>query len=234
MHKRCVVIYFERSEGVSLRNIRRVKNQKTSFIDSIRTTGFRCVAIVIIMSMLTTCALTNLYAKYVVSGGVKVNSDVMSYITGSTNIRFFSGVNEGHLQNISTSKSNGTAYLQDAYTVIVSNKNENGEISGVDLSYSIKLNTTGNLPMNYTLHYSRNEGSGKGSGEKYIVSGTDTITFNSSNSTEYVFEGGTLPANTEQYHVYYFTVSWADTSSKYSDTPEMVQVTVDLKQTVRN
>lgn len=101
------------------------------------------------------------------------------------------------------------------------------KVSEVSQEYSITINTTGNLPLQYELS---GELSGTGEGAGTVV--TKQAGGGSSLDSSLVWTGGELPHSTKTAHTYTLTVDWpADKNdSAYADEIDLVTLTVDAKQ----
>lgn len=96
---------------------------------------------------------------------------------------------------------------------------DSGKVSEVSQEYSITINTTGNLPLEYVL-------SSTGGGAGTVV----TKPVGSSSSLEWT--GGELPHSAKTEHSYTLTVTWPEdkNDSAYADEIDSVTLTVDAKQ----
>lgn len=107
----------------------------------------------------------------------------------------------------------------------VTNKKERN-VSEVGQEYSITIDTTGNLPLTYTIAGD----SAAPASEKYV-----TAVEESSGETNYKWTGGVLPYSADGItHTYTLTVTWPksgdEDNSAYSDEIDQVTLTVDAKQ----
>lgn len=103
---------------------------------------------------------------------------------------------------------------------------KDGRTSEVSQEYSIILNTTGNLPLTYTLAADKTVSSGSfvKDGILTIENGICTLT------------GGTLPHTNSTTHAYTLTISWpADKNdASYADEIDLVTLTVNAQQSLSN
>lgn len=107
----------------------------------------------------------------------------------------------------------------------VTNKKE-GNVSEVGQEYSITIDTTGNLPLTYTID---SDTAASESGE-YV-----TAVNEASGGTNHKWTGGVLPYSADGVtHTYTLTVTWLESgdvdNSAYSDEIDQVTLTVDAKQ----
>lgn len=106
------------------------------------------------------------------------------------------------------------------YTLIVSNKNENGKISEVTQKYGIEVVTSGNLPLKYTI-------SEKGTqiGQEFQETAqTNTWKISEANM---VFQAGV-----EDSHTYTLTVTWPEgkNSASLAGIPDSIQINICAEQ----
>lgn len=101
----------------------------------------------------------------------------------------------------------------------VTNQKEDGTISEVTQSYTITIETTGNLPLTYALS----------TGD---TPDTDHALTNKRDAL--MWEGGILPHSVPATHTYMLSVSWpTGSASPYlADEIDLVAVTIDAQQVV--
>lgn len=125
------------------------------------------------------------------------------------------------VENIDVSGMTPGTTKTTTFTVV----NFNGaNISQVALSYTIEINTTGNLPLTYTLQCTNTGGSGTGI---YITPAT-VLTPGSPSTV------GTLPHSTQTTHTYTLTVTWpsGENDPKYADEVDAVELIVRSEQII--
>lgn len=110
------------------------------------------------------------------------------------------------------------------YKFSVTNK-KGGNVSEVSQKYSITVETTGNLPLQYKI--SQDSGDSSAGGTK-IQDGELTLT-----GGRVTLEGGSMPHSSETKHTYKLTVYWSSDQNEaaYADEIDMVAITVNSKQT---
>ncbi|GAA6292375.1 hypothetical protein F220043C3_08090 [Enterocloster asparagiformis] len=111
-----------------------------------------------------------------------------------------------------------------SYTFEVTNTKD-GKVSQVGQEYSITVETTGNLPLEFRL-------TADGTLTGGSLAGTGSLAFTDGKS---VVEGGFLPHSEKTAHRYELTVSWPSDGKNefvYADEIDLVTVTVDAKQTM--
>lgn len=106
--------------------------------------------------------------------------------------------------------------------VTVSNSKETS-VSEVTQDYTIKVETTGNLPLEFTLTKKNPDAEGQ-----YVS--TEASSDDTENSK--VWSGGQMPHSKVTEHTYVLNVKWKDTGkdAKYAFEIEKVTLTVDAKQ----
>lgn len=151
-------------------------------------------------------------------------------VLGATYSRFSSQATGTGTANIAAAALNSNMDVSEALegmapgesrtiTFQVGNRENSGTVSEVTQSYTIAVETTGNLPLVYTL-------------STEDTPNADHALTHSSGSL--VWTGGLLPHSTPTIHIYTLTVSWPDGESDPSLTDEidLVSVTVEAKQVI--
>lgn len=106
---------------------------------------------------------------------------------------------------------------------------ENDIVSGVGQDYTIAVETTGNLPLDFAL---TNDGSNPAHGGRFVNTGENgTLTFNDGTAA---VRGGYLPHSVSVTHTYTLAVSWPmdRAGTEYTDEIDLVTLTVSSEQTV--
>lgn len=175
-------------------------------------TKWRVLAYLLILSSAGLLIIGPTYAKYVSEVDGKGSGSVAAW--GSD----FTETNSIDLSQLKPGK-------EIKYQFNVTNVKD-GKTSEVSQEYSIILNTTGNLPLTYTLtaNTSSSSGSYVNVGELKIENGICTLT------------GGTLPHTESTTHDYTLTISWpADKNdASYADEIDLVTLTVNAQQALSN
>lgn len=106
---------------------------------------------------------------------------------------------------------------------------ENGVTSEVGQDYSIIVETTGNLPLDFALTYDNSNPDHQG---LFVNTGENgTLTFNGGMAA---VRGGRLPHSVSAIHTYTLAVSWPEdkAGTEYTDEIDLVTLTVSSEQTV--
>ncbi|WP_419037359.1 hypothetical protein [Enterocloster bolteae] len=106
---------------------------------------------------------------------------------------------------------------------------ENGVTSEVGQDYSIIVETTGNLPLDFALTYDNSNPDHQG---LFVNTGENgTLTFNGRMAA---VRGGRLPHSVSAIHTYTLAVSWPEdkAGTEYTDEIDLVTLTVSSEQTV--
>lgn len=108
--------------------------------------------------------------------------------------------------------------------VAVSNVEEGNLTSEVTQDYSITVETTGNLPLKFTLVKKNSTAEGS-----YVKLDTPTVESNGNSTT---WPGGQMPHSVITTHDYVLTVQWPNDSKSddYADEIDYITLTVDAKQ----
>ncbi len=151
-------------------------------------------------------------------------------VLGATYSRFSSQATGTGTANIAAAALNSTMDVSEALEGMapgdsctiafrVSNEEESGTVSEVTQSYTIAIETTGNLPLTYTLS------TGDTPKDHHALT---------QNNGSLVWTGGLLPHSTPTTHTYTLTVSWPDEEADPSLTDEidLVSVTVEARQVI--
>lgn len=134
-----------------------------------------------------------------------------------------------------------------SFDFMITNTKE-GKISQVAQEYSIKVETTGNLPLEFTLAPTDPTDSAP-NGSSFVNAGTDgKLELNSKNTAEAT--GGSLPHTDSVTHNYTLTVEWPTPTTaangsgtgsiggiddaKYADEIDLVTLTVSAVQALPN
>lgn len=108
--------------------------------------------------------------------------------------------------------------------VKVSNMDANNKISEVTQDYSITIDTTGNLPLKFTL-------AGKNTTAKGTYVNTTTLSENTGNQV--VWSGGQMPHSEIAQHEYTLNVTWeqSNNNDEFANEIDCITLTIDAKQT---
>lgn len=112
---------------------------------------------------------------------------------------------------------------EQAYKFEITNT-KGGVVSDTAQEYSIIVETTGNLPLEFAL-----ASEGQAAQGSQFVTGTGNMTVNGGKAEA---TGGFLPVGTSVTHTYTLTASWPEgsTAADYSDEIDLVTLTVDAVQ----
>lgn len=110
------------------------------------------------------------------------------------------------------------------YKFSVTNK-KGAAVSEAAQNYSITVETTENLPLQYKISQDSGDSS---TGGAQIQDGDLTLA-----GGKVILEGGSLPHSDETKHTYILTVHWPSDQNevKYADEIDMVTITVNSRQT---
>lgn len=106
--------------------------------------------------------------------------------------------------------------------VEITNVLQDGTTSEVTQDYSVTVETTGNLPLEFTLEKKSADANGT-----YV----DTTAIESTENTK-IWTGGQMQHTTIETHGYVLTVKWKEneTSAEYADEIDKITLTVDATQ----
>lgn len=164
--------------------------------------------------LLTSHAVSGAMARYTAAGS---SSD-------EARVALFGHDEKITFETFRTSLVKGTS---SSFSLTVSNKSQNGQISEVAQSYDIEIVTAGNLPLTYRLV--KKAGVGK-------PTDTDIGSFNASATEKsHVFtvaDGSmTFQPGASREDTYQIQVSWyGDDGAKWSNIPDFLQVNINVKQ----
>ena len=164
--------------------------------------------------LLTSHAVSGAMARYTAAGS---SSD-------EARVALFGHDEKITFETFRTSLVKGTS---SSFSLTVSNKSQNGQISEVAQSYDIEIVTAGNLPLTYRLV--KKAGVGK-------PTDTDIGSFNASATEKsHVFtvadDSMTFQPGASREDTYQIQVSWyGDDGAKWSNIPDFLQVNINVKQ----
>lgn len=169
----------------------------------------KLAVVLLIMVMYTTHLCSNLYARYITRSS---GSDEARAAMGVYEFSLLDSENSPmqaiELENI---KPGGTY----EYTIQLNN-HKDGKVAEVSMEYYIEVETTGNLPLNYTLKNAESN---------------QTISKITSGNT-YRWNGENMQASQSSTHGYKLIVSWGEEHNDvaYASEIDMVILEIDVKQ----
>lgn len=159
---------------------------------------------------------------------------VCSLVLGVTYARYRSSAAGTGTASVAVVALNSTADLSSELTKMTPGKNvtvpvsvsnvKEGKTSEVTQDYSIIVQTTGNLPLEFTLSPKNKNADGT-----YV----STVASPQSDNHSITWSGGQMKHSIITTHEYSLTVKWEDAEkdSAYADEIDKITLTVDAKQT---
>lgn len=198
-------------------NVRVLKRNK-KWMMKLRFLSFSCVLFILLVFGLY--ALIQSYSSYYASSNLTLDVQTALYVLEEGEMSFSIDVDK----IIPSDQS----YI---YTFSISNFNESQQ-SDVDLEYTMKLQTTTNMPLQYRVYY-----------DHYTLGEVDTITKREVKQDEdgawyhlFTMDGTyTMQYKEATTHVYYLVIDFPEQYKSdlvYSDAIENIQVLVNSKQIV--
>lgn len=176
-------------------------------------TKSRIIGYLLLLTIASLGVLSATYARYV------------SQVSGAATATVAAWGSDAVLEPLNIDISGLTPGKSEEYTFQVTNQKD-GNVSQVAQEYSFLLETTGNLPLAFTLTSEGTISAGEGS----PVSGTTGGGLSMNSGQE--LTGGILPHTNKVVHTYKLTVSWPESSnqSDYADEIDLVTLTVKAEQ----
>lgn len=177
----------------------------------------RLLVLLLLAAVVTSLASTGTLAKYASRFTAGGQAQIASFI-GDGSVNF--GVDLGNLSPV-----------QSSSTVFTVRNYDGSQQSDVALSYEIRVETTGNLPLTFSLRgQTQNGDASAATGESVTTKQLERAEGNT-----WVATGGKLPpasAAGEKEHSYELTVQWeaGKNNEDYSHEIDMVTVTVTTAQ----
>lgn len=164
--------------------------------------------------LLTSHAVSGAMARYTTAGS---SSD-------EARVALFGHDEKITFETFRTSLVNGAS---SSFSLTVSNKSQNGQISEVAQSYDIEIVTAGNLPLTYRLV----KKAGVGKPTDTVIGSFNTSATEKSHVFTVADDSMTFQPGASREDTYQIQVSWyGDDSAKWSNIPDFLQVNINVKQ----
>lgn len=164
--------------------------------------------------LLTSHAVSGAMARYTTAGS---SSD-------EARVALFGHDEKITFETFRTSLVNGAS---SSFSLTVSNKSQNGQISEVAQSYDIEIVTAGNLPLTYRLV----KKAGVGKPTDTVIGSFNTSATEKSHVFTVADDSMTFQPGASREDTYQIQVScYGDDSAKWSNIPDFLQVNINVKQ----